>query len=312
MDLTKLKLTHSQIIQAVKPSQPPSVFRPYYMGCGSQIHVSSLWDYEKTGDYIAEPKFDGIWGAVITTDSIQRHLSKTGLDKGIALPKLDPGTIVVGEFGYGSQTANERKIKIGHDFMDVIDILMLDGKCLKDLDANDRRVILEGWHSKLTQNLKEYFLLAPRYTSNFAMHCNDQPEGLVLKKIKNRPKLTYQEGVKTEYFVKVKKVWTVDVIITGFDLSESTTMKGLASNFRFSVWRDGKLFELGAVGNLDLEMRKDVIKNWSKYEGRVLEVECYKIFDSGSLRHPAMLRLRDDKSPSECTFDEVIKLRHVV
>ena len=43
------------------------------------------------------------------------------------------------------------------------------------------------------------------------------------------------------------------------------------------------------------------------YLHKVAELSCKGVFDSGSLRHPQFVRLRDDKLPSECTKPKTSK-----
>lgn len=60
-------------------------------------------------------------------------------------------------------------------------------------------------------------------------------------------------------------------------------------------------------GGFDDEQRKDFTDNTDKYVGSVVEVKANEIFkDTGKLRHPRFLRVRFDKEPERCTWEDHI------
>jgi len=279
-----------------------------YMGCAGEISEVELERYEDTGEWIAEPKRDGIWGVCVSNGS-QRFFSRPGKEKEIALPSLPSGTISVGELGYGSQEACLRRDKLGHDFMDVYDLLEVDGRNIESMDDNDRRKLLEDTWSAWTPVLQKHFLLNPRWDSEFRKHYEEVPEGLILKRVKGRPEHPYRRGTRNPYWVKVKKQFTVDMVIMDYELSDADSYKGknIAKNIGCGVFKDGKLVKLVNVGNFDVRLKLDIVAKWSQYKGAVVELKTYKVFKSGSLRHPSVVRVRDDKLPEECVWEDLMK-----
>lgn len=72
-----------------------------------------------------------------------------------------------------------------------------------------------------------------------------------------------------------------------------------------------KVLEVGECSGFDEEMRETFsfkYKNRDKWLGTVIEVKANEIFDdTGKLRHPRFLRIREDKSPLDCKFANHLK-----
>jgi len=281
-----------------------------YMGCGSSIRENQITEFENTGLYIAEPKFDGIFGGCVSNGN-QKYFSRNGKEKVLKLPELPTGTIVVGELGYGSQVALERRAALGHDFMDVIDILQVDNLDVSQEDDNQRRQILENaWHS-WSDEVKSHFLLSKRVSKNFRSLFDSEDEGIVLKKIKCRPLSSYQISSYNPNWFKCKKELTTDLVIMGYTVSKSDSFQGLAQAVKCGVFKSGQLIHVCSVGSLDTEMRSGLVNNWSEYDGKVIEVKGYKVFSSGHIRHPSIgaKKIRDDKDSQECTWESLMRCR---
>jgi ATP-dependent DNA ligase len=72
------------------------------------------------------------------------------------------------------------------------------------------------------------------------------------------------------------------------------------------LYKDGKLVEVGKVASgLTDAMRKDMSENPDNYIGHVVEVEAMSTTKDGALRHPVFVRMRDDKIPEDCRYEEV-------
>ena len=75
---------------------------------------------------------------------------------------------------------------------------------------------------------------------------------------------------------------------------------------RLGAYKDGKLVEVGRVASgLTDELREDMATHPEDYLNKVIEVECMSITKDGALRHPVFKRVREDKSPSDCLWDEI-------
>lgn len=102
-------------------------------------------------------------------------------------------------------------------------------------------------------------------------------EGLVLRKS--------IKGIETGDMIKVKKVLTVDAVITGLRKSQAKSHKGLLKEFETNMGRVG----LG----LTKKQRKDYLD--PSLIGTYIEVKCMGITPKGKWREPRFIRLRPDK-----------------
>jgi hypothetical protein len=129
--------------------------------------------------------------AVCRANGTQQVLSRQGHAKAIPLPHLPTGTIVVGELGCGSQAACHRRAHLGHPFLDVFDLLQVDGQDVSPLDDTARRTLLEATWTAWPPTLRDHFPLVPRISTGFRALYEAEAEGIVLKQVANRPSQPY-------------------------------------------------------------------------------------------------------------------------
>ena len=279
----------------------------WYQGCAGEVNPKELPEYEATGFFIAEPKMDGIW-AVCFAGRRNRFFSRNQKEKTIpelAQVKLPTGTVLVGELAYGQQEASKRVEAVGHPFMDVFDVLRVGHvECWRDGD-NERRAALEKLMRGLPRSVRDYFRLVPRWTDDFERRFQEQPEGLVLKQIKGCRKRPYLRGTRNPYWLKVKKLQTYDLVVMDYTISQADSYKGknIAQGLSLGAYKDGKLVHVCNCGNgLTLEQKRDIPRNWNRWKGCVVEVAANKKFTSGALRHPRLIRVRQDKAARDCRW----------
>lgn len=102
---------------------------------------------------------------------------------------------------------------------------------------------------------------------------------------------------------KLKVTNTIDLIING-------VFSGEGKNWGRVGWMDGCLLDEGGTlvhvadigSGLSDEERK---LPFDSFVGRVCEVEYSGILSNGGLRHPRMIRWRDDKPAEECRLDQL-------
>lgn len=103
---------------------------------------------------------------------------------------------------------------------------------------------------------------------------------------------------------KLKPVKTIDVIITGWERSFSGQFFGDLGALQISIYKDGVLTRIGKVGGgFTPELRKLINAD---DVGRVIEVGYQSIQAKGGLQFPRFIRFRNDKSPEECTEDQLV------
>ncbi len=258
-----------------------------YQGCGGATDRDSLQRLEATGQWVAEPKFDGHWAMATGT----RLTSRTGRRKPVACPRLPDGTTLVGELAYGTQAS------VGRGGMDVFDILEHNGRSVRHLPRAGRQVALDALYRD-TPILASFYRRAPVWATGFVAAYDAQPEGIVLKPLNDGP----YTGGKVERWMKVKRQHTADYVVMGYQLSEAAGKAGLARCIECGGFVDGKLVKLVNVGSMPHSVARSVIADWDSWYGTVVEVGHYGLFKSGSCRHPFYLRRRPDKLAVDCRF----------
>mgnify|MGYP005955559647 CR=1 FL=1 len=75
-----------------------------------------------------------------------------------------------------------------------------------------------------------------------------------------------------------------------------------AGSLKLGLVDNGKVIHYGDLSGLTEEM----LNNWQNYVGKVVEVGGMMIdAESKVIRHPKMIQLRQDKTPKECTIDQI-------
>jgi bifunctional non-homologous end joining protein LigD len=286
-----------------------------------------------------EPKWDGVRAAgVITADEV-RFISRNGNDISVAYPELASAAnalkaksaILDGEicaFDDGKPSFQklqmrmhvrapgeiERLSKAIPVAYIVFDILALDGKSLLKMPYRERREILE----RTLEPSKTVRLSPVVYgdgTALFEAARQQHLEGIVAKKLE----APYEPGRRSRFWLKVKTIYDADVVVAGWRHGGTIVS---------AVFDDGKLRYTGGVGTgytqrtlAELRERyaelatdepnfptsrgfEDV--HWIRPE-LVAIVEFRELTSDFKLRQPAFKGLRDDKSPVECTLEELKK-----
>ena len=284
----------------------------WYQGCGSEIEsekpediMDELDRLEKTGEWFAEPKLDGIFITVFSDGVTNRFWSRNMLEKqyGLAGKPLPAGTILIGELGAGSEHALERRAKMGHDFVDVHGVLAIEYCPIISLGEDERRAMLEGFHGTLSKDLQKHFLLVPRWEKGFRAKYEKEHEGLVLKHRNGGPYIGRSN--KPAHWKKAKKWKEFDMVIMDIRISEAETKKSepMTKDLLLGQYVEGTLKGLTWMGSMDRTWSKEFAQNFKKWKGQVMKVKANHQFKSGALRHASMIDMRDDKDAKDCVFD---------
>ncbi len=196
------------------------------------------------------------------------------------------------------------------------DILLAGGEWLKDLPLAERK-------RRLTETVREGGRL------RLCLHTEDGRrlwetvkgmglEGVVGKRLTS----TYQEGRRSDDWVKVKAFRTMDCVIVGYTPGEGERSRYFGA-LALAAYRQGRLVFLGKVGTgfdeetmrvlsgrlARMETDRKPVDETPPYEVRwveprlVCEVRYLELTDDLKLRAPAFLRLREDKPPEECVLE---------
>tara|TARA_Y100000310_G_C20662563_1_gene805586 strand:+ start:996 stop:1865 length:870 start_codon:yes stop_codon:yes gene_type:complete len=278
----------------------------YYMGCGGIIEgtepekKAALKVYEAKGNVVAQPKCDGDWTSIHSGKDLTVLTRNDNVIQNHGLPSFPEGTLVVGERGSGQQEAVRRRQKLGHDFVDVFDILFYNHNWLGDLPFSERQKRLRYWHSKMWDKTQKFFNVLPCWTDNFDIRYEKQPEGLVLKTLDG----LYVPGTRPDEWVKAKKEYDYDMVIMGFELSTALTKTAVAycKNITVGQYVNGTLTAMGKVGSMDDKISQNIAGNFQAYKGKVVVIKGFGRFDSGAVRSPSLVRFRTDKNAIDCIW----------
>lgn len=249
--------------------------------------------------WVAELKIDGMrLFHVVNHDGSTRQYARSGNQRSldwlneVALP---PGTILDGELAaaeIGTYAAGMTK-----DVLFVFDVLQLGGRSLEREPWTTRRQAVEMVVESIAHpKLKASTVLdgapdADMVDRLFALG----GEGLMLK----RRDSLYAAGKRSWDWLKAKGTVTYDVVIVDVG-GEPTSAERKAlgwKNLRYGLYRNGVLEVVGSIGSSapPAELAHMV--------GKVVEVKGYgQSAETGAIRHPLLLHVRDDKRPEECTI----------
>ena len=262
-----------------------------------------------------------------------------------ALQDLPSGTVLIGEVYYPGGTSADttsvmgslpdRAKKIQEERGDIHyylhDILFFEDKNMMNEGSLSRREFL-GKVWDLYDLAKFPFLeLADVYTENIEEVLKNAfesgEEGMVLKQKTG----IYEPGKRPTANIKCKKVDHVDAVVIGFTPptkeyegkeADSWEWKDEEGNLVSKAWAKGwmnsrlivgayddagNLIEIANVSSgIDDNLKELMSLNPENYLGRVCELQCMEVMrDSQRLRHPFLLRFRDDKDPKDCTLDHI-------
>lgn len=208
----------------------------------------------------------------------------------------------------------------------LFDLLYVDGRDVTGLALTDRRRLLEEALVP-TERIQMSPLLEEQGVALFRAAGEQGLEGVVAKRLASR----YEPGIRSRAWLKIKLTFDADVVVVGWMEGEGRRAGSLGS-LVMAVYDQGTLRYVGNVGTgfdaaaledaLDRLRRldetgppfgRDVIRSrpelrrahWVAPE-LVARVEHRQLTDAGRLRAPSFQGFRDDKSPEECTFPQLL------
>lgn len=236
--------------------------------------------------------------------------------------------------------SRQKKIKL-HYY--IFDIIAFEGRDLRNSPAEIRMSILQGLSKKKTAyNYLEFAIpIFNNFPSEIEKWLKKGHEGAVLMKKDSK----YVEKRSSAWqTIKIKKsIDTIDLVIMGFsapikeytgkyprmwsywrNLKTGELVEGnyyelggfepvstyyfynLPSGLILGAYYGDELLKIATVDNLTDELRQEIKLNSKNFLGSVVEVSAMSIdIEKRSLRHPNLIRLRKDKDPRDCLYEEI-------
>lgn len=243
----------------------------------TEIELTRVQKFINDSDYVMEQKLDG-HRVMLVSDDTPLFLTRGGMPYTKAVPKgldahgLPKGFVIDGELINGVLWA--------------FDVLHVDGQ-LQRLPLSERRKVLNAIpESDVMRRIPQAVSKAEK-EALYALAAERNYEGVVIK----RADSPYECGIRSPRWLKAKFVTTADVIV-------------------LAVGDDGKeSCSLGLVDGTDvIEIgRCSLIGKPYVTPGDVIEVAYLYANNPKAPRlyQPRLYRVRDDKTPPECTIDQL-------
>jgi ATP-dependent DNA ligase len=181
----------------------------------------------------------------------------------------------------------------------VFDMPLFEGVINETSPWFDRRAALGGLFQKWNPDPRYVRLMPAEFdiggkADMIERVTNGRGEGLMAKQVESLYRPRAREDERCPEWIKLKKYHTVDCVVTWVG-TPTTTGKW---NMGLAVFRGGELVDVGEVGRLTGDGRK-------AQRGDVVEVRVLYVTDDNRLYQPTLPRLRGDKNPFECTWDQL-------
>ncbi len=302
---------------------PDWVFEPKWdgiralAGCGEHTRLISRNDRDIT---VAYPELHALHDQVVALDAM--------IDGEIVA--FDEGIPSFQRLQQRMHLRDERRIsqmakQIPVVYM-VFDLLFVDGRDLTSQPLSERRRILEE-----TIVASDELQLSPITEENglalFEAAARQGLEGIMAKRVSSK----YRPGARSPDWLKVKVTLDADVVIVGWTEGEGRR-EGSLGSLVMAVYDGDRLRYMGNVGTgfdqagLDDAMDRlgrleamqrpfpaDVVRSRPELRGAhwvapqlVARVEHRQLTDSGRLRAPSFQGFREDKTPEECTYEQLV------
>ena len=308
----------------IKQIAPAAAYKPSVGQKGQDLINNILHD--KTGKYCYENKLDGsrylahIMETGITFTS-RRISDVTGKYSEYAGGKLQHLNVVVA--GYAETILDGELMATSAAAMkegsyQVFDILFYKGKDLRNLSLRERLI----YRRKVIIAIKNQYpdvdihevetipILDAKLTQEaYKKYVAAGGEGFILKNMDSK----YLTGSRSkEMFIKWKKSETFDVIIQGFEISESLKYgpSGLSTFRHLYGYQFDENKKLILVSNIPatsftdiqhIEMKKQGL---DQLNGKIAEIEGMgRASKNIKIRHPRFIRWRTDKNIEDCQID---------
>ena len=250
---------------------------------------------------IVQLKMDGIWGCMDIKDGVYKIYSRTGKLKAegmVSNKKID--ATILGEYMFGSHWGN--KMGWNGTFF-AFDCLRYADDSYLHILGNEPLSVRLNYRDELIRKLKLDFVV-PLLEYPTVMWQQLWQEFVIEKGYEG---LVFKDSSSAygdkDAWARMKGEVEIDYVCTGFQpAAEDSKYEGLAGAVI------GTLIDWDCevkCGGLNYEMRFDFAKKPDAYIGQVFTAKGNGWYGTGAIRHPKFKGWRKDKSPEECTYDQI-------
>ena len=252
------------------------------------VDLAHIDRYLSDDEWVASQKLDGDRILIRVTDRV-RALNREGELRRNRVPKavldqFEPFVSLPGEWCFDGELMTTGELWL-FDLPRAADRVTPDDPFKFRYQVLDHFMAGGSWPSAPCVRLLPYARTTSAKRALFADLRDRDAEGLVLRHVDGK----YRSGKRSDLLLKAKFTSTADVVV------HKVRPDG-RNNCTYRLYRDGVLVP---AGSCSLDKRPEV------KPGDVIEVRYLYASDDGLLYQPTMVRIRDDKSPSECTVDQL-------
>lgn len=250
------------------------------------LDLATVETYLTDDNWFAQQKLDGHRILITVTDGKVRALNREGVQRSNPVPRkiLEQFQCFPGEWCFDGELMTTGELWL-------FDLPTAAGRVTPDNPFSFRYAVLERfmagghWPTDPCVRLLPVSRGTAAKRALFAELRDRGAEGLMFRHVEGR----YRAGKRSDMTLKAKFTKTADVVV------HEVRPEG-RNNCTFRLFDNGVLVP---AGSCSLEARPDV------KPGDVIEVRYLYASDEGLLYQPTMLRIRKDKSPGECTVDQL-------
>ena len=265
-----------------------------------EMRYEAIRDIPEKYDII-QLKMDGIWGCMDIKDGVYKIYSRTGKIKAegqVDNKELD--ATILGEYMFGSHWGN--KMGWNGTFF-AFDCLRYADDSYLHILGNEPLSVRLNYRDELLIKLKLDFVV-PLLEYPTVMWQQLWQEFVIEKGYEG---LVFKDSSSVygdkDAWARMKGEVEIEYVCTGFQpAAEDSKYEGLAGAVI------GTLIDWDCevkCGGLNYEMRFDFAKKPEAYIGQVFTAKGNGWYGSGAIRHPKFKGWRKDKSPEECTYDQI-------
>ncbi len=242
---------------------------------------------------LVESKLDGIRVFLFKSGEKLVLSSKHG---GIYTPRGNPKVFAkVTEFVHAPHRMILDGEYVSSEGLFLFDVLQVDDRDVRPLPLNERKKILN--EILRGTDLEVAFRVAK--TSREILRFKEDlvrkgGEGLIVK----NPTSTYGQ---LNSWLKLKRYDTLDCFVIEYEETQEMKKTGVPRSWYVGVYDDGgQRVNLGKVGSFVEKVDPRQVTT-----GSVVEVRFQEVTDDMKLRAPFILRIRHDKTPTECLLSQI-------